>query len=93
MKRTSKRNAAIIRQWNNGKTTQEIASELDISRSAVCGVLKRTRDSGVALLTVDGSEAGRRRHRTLRQRMGGEAYLASMRTKMAHANSFRVFAP
>lgn len=93
MKRTSKRNATIIRQWNNGKTTQEIASELDISRSTVCCVLKRTRDSGVALLVVDGSETIRRRHRTLRQRMGNEAYLALMRTKMAHANSFRASAP
>lgn len=91
MKRTSKRNSDIIREWNSGRTKFEISTMLGISRNAVSGVLKRARDNGTSILAVDGCEAGRRRMASMRKNMGDDAYLSAMREKIARANTFRKF--
>ena len=39
----------VVALWNKGLTTREMGTELGLTKNAVCGLLKRMRDAGVAL--------------------------------------------
>lgn len=39
----------VIALWNKGLTTSEMGAQLGLTKNAVCGLLKRMRDAGVAL--------------------------------------------
>jgi GcrA cell cycle regulator len=39
----------VVALWNKGLTTREMGAELGLTKNAVCGLLKRMRDAGVAL--------------------------------------------
>lgn len=39
----------VIALWDRGLTTAEMGAQLGLTKNAVCGLLKRMRDSGVAL--------------------------------------------
>lgn len=89
MKRNSRRNAYVIKEWNLGqKNKSEIAGIFGVSRNTITGILKRARDCGMDVLSFGASERTSRQHRSMRN-AGVDAYLASMRDKAAHARSAR----
>lgn len=90
MKKTSKRNSDILKEWNRGsRNMAEIGEMFGVSKSAVSGVLWRARQNGLFVMSVNPSQGACRMHESMRRRVGDEAYMAILRQRGTHMNAVR----